>query len=103
MSAKPRSSYIEALFSRESTPVARERLRIRTVEINAAEMKNDDESMMKAVLRPKLAVTNPPNAAPIANVTDHEADESAFAAISSSCETRLGIAADFAGSRKLAL
>ncbi len=70
-------------------------------QMNAADTKNETESITNAVFRPKASVTTPPSAAPRASVTDHDAADNAFAGISSSRETMFGIAADFAGSKKV--
>src|SRR5256885_9351122 len=73
----------------------------RTAKMYNAEMKNETESIINAVLRPKASVTTPPTAAPRAKVTDHDAADNPFAGISSSRETMFGTAADFAGSKKV--
>src|SRR4030095_9682281 len=75
--------------------------RPRTLQTKATDMKNDAESMINAVFRPKASVTNPPRAAPRAKVTDQDAAPKALAGTNSPRETIFGTAADLAGSKKV--
>src|SRR5436853_3527290 len=84
-----------------SAPVRAVDLGKRTKSTNAADTKNESESITKAVLRPNAFVTTPPSAAPSASVTDHDAPERAFADTSSRGATTFGIEAVLAGSKNV--
>src|SRR5688572_11913875 len=75
----------------------RESYRMRMMKI--ADAKNDAALMMKATLRPKMALTAPPSDAPIASIADQVALASALAGMSSSALVRFGIVAVRAGSK----
>src|SRR5262252_8465244 len=72
-----------------------------TLAINTAEARKVSESRTKAALVPNHPVIKPPIAAPIVNIADQVTEAIAFAGRSSRFETIDGIAAVFAGSKKV--
>ncbi len=66
----------------------------------AAESVKETASPMKAASRPSVAATMPPSMPPTANMAPHAAPASTLAAGRSSGSTRLGTAAEEAGSKR---